>query len=100
MPALRGTGGNGGNIANEPGCINAFHACVTGPFRVRNLTHMRERGPARLALQTRDIQEMTMKTVVAALVALSVLTGVAGSASAATGDWVKDFWAQVENNSR
>jgi hypothetical protein len=35
---------------------------------------------------------MTMKTIVSALVALSVLTGVAGTASAQTNDWIKDLW--------
>jgi hypothetical protein len=43
---------------------------------------------------------MIMKTVVSALVALSVLTGVAGSASAASNDWVKELWDSVERNSR
>lgn len=41
-----------------------------------------------------------MKTVVSALVALSVLTGVAGSASAASNDWIQELWASVERNSR
>ena len=39
-----------------------------------------------------------MKTIVSALVALSVLTGVAGSASAASNDWISEFWAQHERN--
>jgi hypothetical protein len=43
---------------------------------------------------------MIMKTVVSALVALSVLTGAAGSASAASNDWIKELWASVERNSR
>lgn len=38
-----------------------------------------------------------MKTIVSALVALSVLAGSVGTASAAT-DWTKEFWAQHERN--
>ena len=41
-----------------------------------------------------------MKSVLSALVALSVLTGVAGSASAGSNDWVKELWDSVERNSR
>ncbi len=41
-----------------------------------------------------------MKTVASALIALSVLTGVASSASAAEPAWVQELWAQVERNSR
>jgi hypothetical protein len=40
---------------------------------------------------------MTMKTIVSALLALSVLAGTVGSASAAS-DWTKEFWAQHERN--
>lgn len=41
-----------------------------------------------------------MKTIVTALVALSVLTGVAGSASAAqSSDWTKNFWIENQRNS-
>ena len=39
-----------------------------------------------------------MKTIVSALVALSVLAGVSGTASAASNDWTKEFWAQHERN--
>lgn len=40
-----------------------------------------------------------MKTIVSALVALAVLTGVAGTASAASHDWTKDFWIENQRNS-
>ena len=39
-----------------------------------------------------------MKTMLSAVLALSVLTGVAGSASAADSDWTRDFWKQIERN--
>ena len=41
-----------------------------------------------------------MKTIASALLALSVLTGVAGTASAAEPAWVQQLWADVERNSR
>ena len=39
-----------------------------------------------------------MKTIVSALLALSVLAGVAGSASAAERFDVQKFWAEIERN--
>jgi hypothetical protein len=43
---------------------------------------------------------MTMKTFVSALLALSVLAGAAGTASAAEShDWIKNFWAENQRNS-
>ena len=42
-----------------------------------------------------------MKTIASALLALSVLTGVAGTASAAEPtNWVDRLWSQVEDASR
>ena len=39
-----------------------------------------------------------MKTILSAVLALPVLTGVAGSVSAADSDWTRDFWKQLERN--
>ena len=39
-----------------------------------------------------------MKTIMSALVALSVLAGATGSALAADYDFPRDFWKQMERN--
>lgn len=39
-----------------------------------------------------------MRTILSALIALSVLAGAAGSAAAADDDFPRDFWKQQERN--
>jgi hypothetical protein len=41
---------------------------------------------------------MIMRNILAAILALSVLAGVAGSAYAADDDFPRDFWKQQERN--
>jgi hypothetical protein len=73
---------------------------VTPPFRVRGRSHIRVVRAVKVCAQTTSFQEMTMKTFVSALLALSVLAGAAGTASAAEShDWIKDFWAENQRNS-
>jgi hypothetical protein len=64
--------------------ITVYHASANNPFRGCTQPHLRGTGRDRLA-QRQDKPKLgvpTMKMIISALVALSVLTGVAASASA------------------
>jgi hypothetical protein len=82
--------------------FNTFHGCVTPPSRPSRATHICavRATTARALKKNIKTQEMIMKTLASALIALSVLTGVASTASAAEPAWVQELWAQVERNSR
>ena len=63
--------------------ITRYHSCVSATFRMREMRHMFLREQQRLAPdRTKQSRRTIMKTLVSAFLALSVLTGIAASASA------------------
>jgi len=71
-----------------------YHSCVSGLFRIREMRHMSLCEQHRLAPdRTKQSLETIMKTLASALLALSVLAGVAASASAFD---AKSFYEQQD----
>jgi hypothetical protein len=81
--------------------ITVHHACVRGSSRYRSKAHIPTRAElARSAnglnFNTRISEEMIMRTIVSALLALSVLAGIAAPASAFD---AKSLYQQLDRES-
>jgi hypothetical protein len=98
-------------IAGKCSHIKPFHACVTLPYGVSEGRHMETRassGSEGLARVSKLIAgggpkpiargEMIMRAILAAVLALSVLTGITGAAFAEDDEFPRDFWERQQRN--
>jgi hypothetical protein len=73
--------------------ITSYHCCVSASFRARERSHMSTASKGLATDQTREFRGTIMKTLLSALLALSVMAGIAASASAFD---AKTFFEQVD----